>query len=306
MQVSWIDVDNLNALLAKITPQEEITRETEPPQALVPAGKTVATPEDDFMGGSAPVPSLEAALQALEPPPVALIEPSPPVSCDPPAGVSESLANGVAETPAPQAASAAALPLSRIRDKLRSIRQRASAAGMLGKPLEKASPSTTPDISPPLPSPAPPSFAPPTGDLQERLAAFALWARQLLHADGGHVLVMNDDGELLWGGEAKAGLVLSAMMAWSARVRGSAHAAYARLPILRQALASGHMLTVVPCETSNGMLFHAAVAAPGSFSDEVAEALRKALSQTMEGHTEEDNGFPSQPASIKAGTAPAH
>ena len=42
--------------------------------------------------------------------------------------------------------------------------------------------------------------------------AFAGRARQVLHEDGGHMLVMSDDGEVLWGGEAKAGLVLSTMM----------------------------------------------------------------------------------------------
>lgn len=226
MQVSWIDADNLNSLLARITLHEapvpvQTPRVMEQPTALL------IIPED---------------------------EPLPPAVAQPP--VEEALP---------------ALQLSNIRDKLRSIRQRAHAAGMLTK-------SEKPDLPPSSPAqPSPRTLAPSASSRQEKLAGFATQARQILRENGGHVLVMNDDGELLWGGEAKAGLVLSAMMAWSANLRSSAKSACSSPPIMRQALASGHMLTVIPCETSTGVLLHVAVAAPAALTDEVALELRQAL-----------------------------
>ncbi len=294
MQVSWIDVENLNALLAKITPQE-LTRETDPPPSMVLGEPDVPATAEDFMGCDAEPADPTAFHVAQEAPEEPHFypqqAPAPPFAASAPTSASAEDPETALEPPLPQAA--AALPLSRIRDKLRAIRQRASAAGMLGRSAEASVAPPTPVANAQVVAapelPALPAFVPPEGSLQERLAAFAHWTRQLLHEDGGHVLVMNDDGELLWGGEAKAGLVLSAMMAWNAAVRGSAHLACETLPIMRQTLASGHMLTVVPCEASGGVLFHAAVAAPESLSNEVAQQLRQALSQTMEGHASAEN-----------------
>jgi len=238
MQVSWIDVDNLNALLARIAPQAA-------PEAPLPVMPPASVPE----------PAGQFMMNAEE-------EPAPLSTVvdedDPP------------EEEAPLPYPEAALPLSKIRDKLRSIRQRANEAGILAKPEMPAASRLA-------------ALASAAGGQQERLAAFGSWARQVLREDGGHVLVMNDDGELLWGGDAKAGLVLSAMMAWSATQRGSAHAAACQTaPVVRQALASGHTLTVIPCVMSTGVLYHAAVAGPAALSDEVAGELRKALVRTME------------------------
>jgi hypothetical protein len=201
----------------------------------------------------------------------------------------------------------AALPLSRIRDKLRAIRQRASAAGILTRgseavPMEPASnmPMTEDALSeqggrdevaagdanmaatkmgPSMPQM--PAFDIPQGPLDLRLAAFASWARQVLREDGGHVLVMNDEGEVLWGGEAKAGLVLSTMMAWGAAIRASATSACDAMPkVVHQPLASGNVLTVIPCETASGIV-HAAVAAPAGLTHEQAHRIREALCAAM-------------------------
>lgn len=87
---------------------------------------------------------------------------------------------------------------------------------------------------------------------------------------------MNDDGEVLCGGAATAGLVLSTMMAWGAAIRASAMSACETPPVIHQPLASGHVLTVIPCETAIGMV-HAAVAAPVGLSHELAHILRGAL-----------------------------
>ncbi len=205
---------------------------------------------------------------------------------------------------------AAALPLNRIRDKLRAIRQRATEAGILTRTTEVLSapaheepaaapapederdgdeveedtcadePATKLESQSPPSQPHAPAFEVPHGSRDVRLAAFAAWARKVLHEDGGHVLVMSDDGEVLWGGEAKAGLVLSTMMAWGAAIRASALSACETPPVIHQPLASGNVLTVIPCETAGGMV-HAAVAAPAGLTHKQAHLLRGALCAAM-------------------------
>lgn len=289
MQVSWIDADNLKDLLARIAPDE-------PPAAAPPAPRSwdcmtslepdtgasfIITAEEPFAPAKAQEDLPQPGLADLE-----IHAPAAPESL--PVTPSEAPAH---EDHADHAA--AALPLSRIRDKLRAIRQRANEAGMLAKggdivpaapPVAKAEPALPSEVAAlsreSLPASAAlslPRFEAPSGSRQERLAAFASWARQVLHEDGGHLLVMNDDGELLWGGEAKAGLVLSAMMAWGATLRSSATTAFGSLPVLHQSLASGHMLTAIPCETMTGLLLHAAVVGPAPIPDETAMQLRQGL-----------------------------
>jgi hypothetical protein len=187
--------------------------------------------------------------------------------------------------------SAAALPLSRIRDKLRAIRQRATDAGILVRVNEpsEARPSLAPKfvaavdvetLTEPNSPNSIPTFPIPQGPRTVRLAAFSAWAREVLRDNGGHVLVMSDDGEVLWGGEAKAGLVLSSMMAWAAAARASALSACGTPPVVRQTLSSGHVLTVIPCKTHSG-IFHAAIAAPEGLSDALAASFQSALRDTL-------------------------
>lgn len=333
MQVSWIEADDLKDLLARISPAEPAA----PPPAARPwdimsmpaveppsAASFIITADEPFVAAEppddpAPVPVQEpAAMAKAAPPPAPAVPAVPAAPAAPEAAPALPLVKPEPAVqplePEPTTAqvtpnaedhsdhSAAALPLSRIRDKLRAIRQRANDAGMLAKagtnaalpppPAEKPETLPAATAAPPAPtvsapakaSPSkPPSaaglprFDTPTGGREERLAAFARWARQILYENGGHLLVMNDEGELLWGGEAKAGLVLSAMMAWGATLRGSATAAYGSLPVLHQALASGHMLTAIPCETFTGILLHVAVVGPESLPDDVAMQLRQGL-----------------------------
>lgn len=302
MQVSWIEADELKDLLARIAPSEPAAPapwswDVMPTVDPETAASFIITADEPFV--------TEGPVQEVIPP-----EPKPeqefpaPASATtdtkkeaamPPSPHAPSASEPVvsAETPVPEDSSdhsAAALPLSRIRDKLRAIRQRAHEAGMLSKSGDNA-PAPPPQQPAPEAQPPPkrpeqattdsasslPKFEPPVGGRQERLAAFATWARHILHEDGGHLLVMNDDGDLLWGGEAKAGLVLSAMMAWGATLRSSASSACGSLPVLHQALSSGHMLTAIPCETSTGVLLHAAVVGPARVPEETAVQLRQAL-----------------------------
>lgn len=296
MQVSWIEADDLKDLLARIAPAEPAAPpppswDTMPTVDPETAASFIITADEPFVEAERPQEAAPAAIPAMPEAPAAEEEESHAEAADSPAPPPAAERALPPETPAHEDHndhSAAALPLSRIRDKLRAIRQRANEAGMLAKSGGQPPPAAdAPAQPPPATSPAPssaataalnlPRFEAPAGSRQERLAAFASWARQLLHEDGGHLLVINDEGELLWGGEAKAGLVLSAMMAWGATLRSNASTAFGSLPVLHQALASGHMLTAIPCETITGVLLHVAVVGPARVCDEIAMQLRQAL-----------------------------
>lgn len=305
MQVSWIDAERIKALVAQIAPQEAGVEET---SGLI---EIDTTPE------SLPRNAAEAwgfAMDWQEPP----LRPEPAVAevetladeSEPQAALEDETDDDEHGLSIPNPA--AALPLSRIRDKLRAIRQRATDAGILTRmsesvaveppakeritvfaPLhdgsgdteeaefcneEDADDAAVPEFTAVSPQTA--AFKIPQGSREVRLAAFAGWARQVLQDGGGQLLVMSDDGEVLWGGEAKAGLVLSTMMACGAAIRASAMSACETPPVIHQPLASGKVLTVIPCETSAGMV-HAAVAAPAGLSQEQAHLLRGALCGVM-------------------------
>ena len=318
MQVSWIDADRIKALVAQIVPQEASVEEpsslveidTAPAAALGDGAETWAFTMDWAEPSVPPVPAapeVAAPVTAGLEPPHQFAETESEVEFE---GESESETERHGQS---IHNAAAALPLSRIRDKLRAIRQRATEAGILtrlnevtavpasgmamadasadgqgsdtisaGDCRDEATHDAVPNKDAPLTATLPqaPAFEIPAGSRDIRLAAFAGWARQLLQEDSGHVLVMSDDGEVLWGGEAKAGLVLSTMMAWGAAIRASAMSACETPPVIHQPLASGNVLTVIPCETPGGMV-HAAVAAPAGLSNEQAALLRGALCAAM-------------------------
>jgi hypothetical protein len=276
MQVSWIDANHLESLLAKIT-TPAVCAESKP-QSVVET-----TEEAGFLDAGALPPT--ACLQPSEPPQTLSVMPIETATDEPTESQEED-----PQARAPQN-STAALPLSRIRDKLRAIRQRATDAGILVRVNEPpdARPALPPNLTPasglePLAEPCLPNFIPtftiPQGSRTVRLAAFSTWAREVLRDNGGHVLVMSDDGEVLWSDEAKAGLLLSSMMAWAAAARASALSACGTRPVVRQPLSSGHVLTVIPCETHSGV-FHAAVAAPKGLSDTLVASFQCALRDTM-------------------------
>ena len=300
MQVSWIDADRIKTLVAQLAPQEPCAEES-PPEMEIKA--TLASGEP--WGMAADWMKLDELPSATD------VTVSAPVEGGFESPQEEALERMEDEHDPEVHNSEAALPLSRIRDKLRAIRQRATEAGILTRVSEGASFENSLDAVIPavkavvdettsvgedktekearmetMPAsvrelPHTPTFEIPQGSRDERLSAFAGWARQVLHEDGGHVLVMSDDGEVLWGGEAKASLVLSTMMAWGAAIRASASSACDSPPVIRQPLASGNVLTVIPCETNNGMI-HVAVAAPAGVSDELALVLRGALCAAMQ------------------------
>ncbi|MCB1278371.1 hypothetical protein [Prosthecobacter sp.] len=295
MQVSWIDADHIKGLVAQIAPQGSSPDKESQVGKIETAPVIMEEPVGDSWGFAEDwIEPVSKATSVVEEQQVSLDQNNPVGPLEEPECESDAGLHNAA----------AALPLSRIRDKLRAIRQRATEAGILTRAVEVSSgekrpevPSTVSDVEnescgegvvsteaevkPASSSTRGPAFEVPHGSRHDRLAAFAAWARQVLSEDGGHLLVMSDDGEVLWGGEAKAGLVLSTMMAWGAAIRASAVSACETPAVIRQPLASGNVLTVIPCETREGMI-HAAVAAPAGLGDDQAQALREALSKAMQ------------------------
>ncbi|WP_395741472.1 hypothetical protein [Prosthecobacter sp.] len=304
MQVSWIDADQIKALVAQIEPQKPagtgacglMEIDTVPETLTDPGEKPWGFAMDWMEAPAQAVPAtVETAVTAAAAAEPGLLNPE----------VEEVMEISPEEDEPPPPMPPAALPLSRIRDKLRAIRQRAADAGILTRATEMAPVESPPEtngnavkretvlaqsnrshaaaaasVPMAVEPPQRPLFEVPAGSREVRLAAFAGWARKVLQEDGGHVLVMSDDGEVLWGGEAKAGLVLSTMMAWGAAVRASAMSACETPPLIHQTLASGNVLTVIPCDTAVGIV-HAAVAAPAGLTNEQAQVLRKGLCAAM-------------------------
>jgi len=301
MQVSWIDAERLKELVEQIAPQGGGMDKTPCVMELDTAPEPMPGP---------PAASWGFAMDWVEP----VVSPAPAAALndtfvpepEPQAEMEDETDDDEHRQPVPNPA--AALPLSRIRDKLRAIRQRASDAGILTRVSEitptdpapapapaaddevdeeaaeadrnqknsttKVEPQCLPD------SPQAPAFDIPQGSREVRLDAFAGWAKLMVREDGGQILVMSDDGEVLWGGAAKAGLVLSTMMAWGAALRASAISACETPSVIHQPLSSGNVLTVIPCETAAGMV-HVAVAASSGVPHEVAHILRGALCAAM-------------------------
>lgn len=278
MQVSWIDAEHLNSLLARIAPAEK------PADALV---------GDDLPFGPAPIPADEFGFLTSSPASPAEVAPEVPLAREPEVAPGQAAAPSEEwEKPEEEETSlhnpGAAVPLSRIRDRLRAIRQSALDAGILMRGSDGA--AATPAVVAPPPMAAPvemrergaaagPSAS---GTQRERLAAFAAWARVQLQEHGGHVVVMDDNGELLWGGGGNAAMVLSTMMACGAAIRASAAPACGVGTVIRRTLSSGNVLTVIPAELEAGGL-HVAVTGPEALSDEMAAQLRDGLASAMQG-----------------------
>jgi hypothetical protein len=120
MQVSWIDADHIKGLVAQIAPQEPFSDEAFKAVEIETAPNVVPEADGEFSGfaGGWMEPVAPPSPDAAEIPPTLPEEILPTEESEDESG--ERLHNP-----------AAALPLSRIRDKLRAIRQRAMDAGIL-------------------------------------------------------------------------------------------------------------------------------------------------------------------------------
>ncbi len=274
MQVSWIDAEHLNSLLARIAPAEKPQEE---PSADVLFVEASVPPTDDFGFLDAPSP---VETQVVEEP--SLAGGVGIVALQASADAGEPDESGADGNDQPLHNPGAALPLSRIRDRLRAIRQSAVDSGILTRVAEAAIPppavASRPETTERRLAHGPEA----SGTQRERLASFAGWARGQLQEHGGHIVVMDDGGEFLWGGEGNPAMVLSTMMACGAAIRASAGPACGVSTVIRRTLASGNVLTVIPTTLESGGL-HVAITAPAALSDEVAESLRDGLASAMRG-----------------------
>jgi hypothetical protein len=159
--------------------------------------------------------------------------------------------------------------LNDFRARLQAIRDRAIQAGLI--------PAQMPVIA--LPEVELPPFDPQSGEVPHRLAAFIDWAQPAL-VDS-EIFIVDDQGDLHWGSPASSGLVLSAIMAWGAASRMSALAAYETVEPLRQTLATGRHLAVIPCTTRLGIM-HVAITSPLIVPQRQITALRSALVAAMD------------------------
>lgn len=286
MQVSWIDAERIKQLVAQIACDDNAS----------PALPSVDT--GGFIEEAAVLSGPDTGwLESVDPVVRPDLEVPPDSFCAQIQDVTDLVKDAEVDGSASLPCAEAALPLSRIRDKLRAIRQRAADAGILSRQDEPSTRSTaltsfTPSAvsetlglasthgSVGVHPHATFDFQVPQGPREQRLAAFGAWAGRVLAGSGSHVLVMSEEGDVLWGGEAKAGLVLSAMMAWGAAMHGSALPPTGTHEIARAPLGSGQVLTVVPCQTITGTL-HAAVVAPQAVPEATASLLRNALAAAI-------------------------
>jgi len=259
MQVSWIDADEVGALLGRLrdTPTAEPADESHPDVVgLLPASP--------------------------EPGPLQVIE----ASCEAPAPVVEPAADSHSD-------------LDLFRARLQAIRERAMNAGLLPGEAASPTPAMAEVANPPpdedesdvepwqeAPCPAPVaeqtisrSYQPSGSSVDERLDSFAAWAGPLVQ--GSRLFVIDDQGDLLWGRSSHQELVVTTVMAWVAFSRMSGVLAFERVPLLHQRMATGDHLTALPCPTRLGLL-HIAITGDDPVADEHVPELRQALIAAME------------------------
>lgn len=207
----------------------------------------------------------------------------------------------------------------RIREKLRALREKAQESGILARPTapmpatemaakspqasappEPPAAQATPPVAPPTSSsyeplfaspaakpeapaaaPEPPTFTVPTAGLGDRLNALAQWVCERLHTTD--VLIVDDYGDVLWGGSAQTPLVLSAIMAWQSAQHSTASATTSNTPSrIDKDLSGGHSLTILSSRTRYGVV-NLAVIGAGPVSESDATAMQDAMFRTVEG-----------------------
>lgn len=123
-------------------------------------------------------------------------------------------------------------------------------------------------------------FTPPALGLSDRLNALAQWASKRLGTE--EVLLVDDFGDVLWGGQQHTALVLAAMMAWHSSQRANAESAANNPVCIQKEISEGRHLTVIPVRTRYGTVSLAAISGAKIPEAEIA-ATRTALLRAVEG-----------------------
>ncbi len=226
-------------------------------------------------------------------------------SADPPE-LADAIAAPVPESMEQQGATPAPA-IEHIREKLRAIRNSAQDAGLMpiaktatiersdstaipvsDSPAAGIMPSRTPVRIPPAPQPVTESAAkipdshhpsstpllPPGSSLTERLQCFIPWVQSVVPCED--ILLVDDHGDLLWGGPSRADLALSVVLAAGAGLQSGSDALTRSSVFIRSRLGEQKELSVLPCPTRYGMVTLALLNATG-LSNENVTSLREAL-----------------------------
>jgi hypothetical protein len=254
MQVSWIDADEVGALVGHLRVKTAVPPTVDEEPSFSPQSLLVALEPNEALAMFRA--QVAAAATPVAPEPV-----EPVVHPD----------------------------LQDFRSRLQAIRERAMGAGLLpgtvGKPeteekeVEDAAEEAdhVPEVVSTNSSWVP--FKPSGHTVTERLENFAAWAQPQLGWN--ELFIIGDQGDLLWGQSIHQGLVQTTVMAWVSTSRMSAVFAFDRAPLLRRQMASGRQLTAVPCPTRLGLM-HIAITSTQPLSDEHVPELRAALISAME------------------------
>jgi len=290
MQVSWIDSDQLKGLLERLgdsVPQAKSGTQAWETHTMPEAGVEPVLMEEEAAVSEEVGQAWGVAEVEVKPEEV---EVSEAVEDD---EVESGVVEGVKhEEVAPEVA--------RIRERLREVRERAEAAGLLKRPVPPLAAVVAP-VAPVAPVVVEVAetmgtkdedevgvtdagvaqeeegcFEVPVGSVVERVEAFSQWAHRRL--DPGELVLLDENGDVLWGAQAKGAFILSAMMAANALSRSSAvGACQVGREVVRQVLSSGGQLAVLSCDTQAGLI-HLAVEHPTlRVRDEEMRLLGQAL-----------------------------
>ena len=288
MQVSWIDSDQLKGLLERLgdsVPQAKSGTQAWETHTMPEAGVEPVLMEEEAAVSEEVGHAWGVAEVEVKPEEVEASEAVSEAEEEVESGVVEGVKH---EEVAPEVA--------RIRDRLREVRERAEAAGLLKRPVpplaavvapvapvvmevaETMAPKVEEEVVMPEVGVAEEEgyFEVPVGSVVERVEAFSQWAH--LRLDPGELVLLDEHGDVLWGAQAKGALILSAMMAANALSRSSAvGACQVGREVVRQVLSSGGQLAVLSCDTQAGLI-HLAVEHPTlRVRDEEMRLLGQAL-----------------------------
>ena len=197
-------------------------------------------------------------------------------------------------TPSPDPASDTIAPeIAHIRDQLRTIRAKAQKAGLLPAAETSTTPKTDDVVvsstvkEQPVEKHAVAHFLPLDGQMSERLHGFALWVARLVANE--EMLLIDDNGDLLWGSPSRSDLAMSALLSVSSSLRSTAEGVCKPPEIIRSKLSGNKELSVLPCHTRFGLVTLALVNTDG-IPEETVGWLREALVLAVEGRTADERG----------------
>ncbi|MBE7493348.1 MAG: hypothetical protein HS117_00225 [Verrucomicrobiaceae bacterium] len=245
MRVSWIDPEQLRVLVERLEPPS-------PPGTAEDAPLELATlPEGGgFFAEEMPddVPSAPQAREDYLPDLPAGVEARLETTMPPEERDAKADEPGEDEMQ-PVQGSDVSLPVERIRDRLRTIRQRALQAGILNRAEPAAAPAPpSADATPP-----PAAAIPMEDDFPARLAAFA---EAVLHKlpTGSTLMIFDHEAEVLWSNEPKPGLILSSVMARHATRHGSLDVLEVDADASFHPLPPEHVLSIATLPCASGTL----------------------------------------------------